>query len=134
MSPYRLVFGKPCRLPVKLEHKAFWVVHKFNLNEYEEGYKRKLHIQELEEIRNDAYESDKIYKQKTKPYHDKMISRKTFAQGQKLLLYHSRFKLISGKLRSRWVGPFVVIKIFDHGAVEIASQQTRKTFKVNVID
>ncbi|XP_023740146.1 uncharacterized protein LOC111888245 [Lactuca sativa] len=101
------------------------------MSEDKVGNKRKLDIQELEEIRNDAYESNMIYKEKTKAYHDKEISRKTFIQGQKVLLYHSRCKLISGKLRSRWVGPFVVTRVFDHGAVEITSKQTGKTFKVN---
>ncbi|KAL7606196.1 hypothetical protein Lser_V15G19233 [Lactuca serriola] len=101
------------------------------MKEDEVGNKRKLDIQELEEIRNDAYESNMIYKEKTKAYHEKMISRKTFVQGQKVLLYKSRFKLIPGKLSSRWVGPFVVTRVFDHGAVEITSKQNGKTFKVN---
>ena len=100
------MFGKSYRLPVELEHKAFWDVKKFKLNEDEAGNKRKLYIQKPEEIRNDAYESEMIYKEKTKAYHDKMISQKTFAKGQKVILYNSRFKLISGKLRSRWVGHF----------------------------
>ena len=47
------------------------------------------------------------------------------------MLYHSKFNLILWKLRSRWVGPFVVTNVFDHGAVEITIQQTRKIFKVN---
>ncbi|XP_052627105.1 uncharacterized protein LOC128133636 [Lactuca sativa] len=101
------------------------------MKEDEVGNKRKLDIQELEEIRNDAYESNMIYKEKTKAYHEKMISRKTFVQGQKVLLYKSRFKLIPGILSSRWVGPFVVTRVFDHGAVEITSKQNGKTFKVN---
>ncbi|XP_023732204.1 uncharacterized protein LOC111880020 [Lactuca sativa] len=126
MSPYQIVFGKPCCLPVKLEHKAFWVVKKLNLNEDEVGNKRKLDIQELEEIINDVYKSEMIYKEKTKAYHDKMISRKTFTKGQKVLLYHLRFNLISEKLRSRWVGNFVATKVFDRCAVEITSQQTEK--------
>ncbi|XP_023768543.2 uncharacterized protein LOC111917116 [Lactuca sativa] len=97
----------------------------------EAGKKRRLDIQELEEIGNDAYENKAIYKEKTKAFHDKMISRKVFTTGQKVLLYHSHFKLISGKLRSRWVEPFVVTNVFDHGAIEIKSEQTGKIFKVN---
>ncbi|KAL7590341.1 hypothetical protein Lser_V15G38074 [Lactuca serriola] len=97
----------------------------------EAGKKRRLDIQELEEIRNDAYENEAIYKEKTKAFHDKMISRKVFTTSQKVLLYHSRFKLISGKLSSCWVGPFIVSNVFDHGAIEIKSEQSGKIFKVN---
>jgi len=131
LSPYRIVYGKPCRLPVELEHRAYWAVKRLNMNLDEAGKKRKLDIQELEEIRNDAYENEVIYKEKTKAYHDKKIVRKTFSKGQKVLMYHSRLQLIPGKLRSRWVGPFVVTNVFEYGAVEITSEKTGKTFKVN---
>ncbi|GKD58202.1 S ribonuclease [Tanacetum coccineum] len=57
------------------------------------GANRKLQLQELEEIRNDAYESSQIYKEKTKAFHDKMSSRMNFCVGQKVLLFHSRLKL-----------------------------------------
>lgn len=60
-----------------------------------------------------------------------MISRKKFVVGQKVLLFHSQLKLFLGKLRSRWVGPFVVIDVFPHGVVEIQSMKTNNTFKVS---
>jgi hypothetical protein len=91
----------------------------------------KLQLQELEEIRNDAYESARIYKEKMKAFHDKMISRKEFKIGRKVLLYHSRLHLFRGKLCSRWIGRFVVTNVFPHGAVEIQSLATSKVFKVN---
>ncbi|XP_050249974.1 uncharacterized protein LOC126697145 [Quercus robur] len=72
--------------------------------------RRKLQLQELEEIRNDAYESARIYKEKTKVFHNKMISRKEFKVGQKVLLCHSRLCLF---------------------LVEIQSLATSKVFKVN---
>ena len=77
-----------------------------------------------------AYENTKLYKDRTKMWHDKHSTKKDFYEGELVLLYNSRLKLFQGKLRSRWSGPFKIVKIHPYGAIEI-SYDTGKVFKVN---
>ncbi|XP_023731053.1 uncharacterized protein LOC111878776 [Lactuca sativa] len=85
----------------------------------------------LKNLENVSYTSSLIYKEKTKSWHDKRIKgNKEFHEGQKVLLFNSRLKLFSGKLKSRCDGPFLVKKVFPHGAIELLSKDGTP-FKVN---
>ncbi|XP_006603276.1 uncharacterized protein [Glycine max] len=119
LSPFQLVYGKACYLPVELEHKAYWALKLLNFDNNACGQKRKLQLLELEEMRLNAYESSRIYKQKTKAYHDKKLQRKEFQPGQQVLLFNSRLRLFPGKLKSKWSGPFIIKEVRPHGAVEL---------------
>nr|GEU86641.1 reverse transcriptase domain-containing protein [Tanacetum cinerariifolium]GEX27401.1 reverse transcriptase domain-containing protein [Tanacetum cinerariifolium] len=95
------------------------------------GEKRMFQLHELE-LRHQAYENSRLYKARTKVWHDrKLRMRKEFKQGNKVLLFHSKYKFKQPKLRSRWLGPHVVKHQYPSGYVELYGKDG-KTFIVNV--
>ena len=130
ISSYRIVFGKPCHLPLELEYKAMWAIKKLNCDFQAVKEKRLLQMNELEELRNEAYDNARIYKEKTKKWHDQKILRREFKEGEKVLLYNSRLKLFPRKLKSRWSGPYRVITSTKFRAITL-KYESGSEFKVN---
>ncbi|KAL0864739.1 hypothetical protein Bca101_043857 [Brassica carinata] len=116
-TPFNIVYGKSCHLPVELEYKALWAVKLLNFDIKCAKEKRLLQLNELDEIRMDAFENSRIYKEKTKAFHDRHILKREFKAGDQVLLYNSRLKLFPGKLKSRWSGPFVIKEVRPYGAI-----------------
>ena len=87
-------------------------------------------MNELEEMRNEAYDNARIYKDKTKKWHDQKILRKELRVGDLVLLYNSRLKLFPGNLKSRWSGPYTVVEVTPFGVVTLKTN-SRDEFKVN---
>ncbi|GJV13749.1 hypothetical protein Tco_1355290 [Tanacetum coccineum] len=94
------------------------------------GDHRKVQLNELNKLRDWAYESSLIYKEKTKKIHDAKIKNRELHVGDRVLLFNSRLKLFSGKLKSRWTGPFTMAQVFPYGTIEL-SQADGPNFKVN---
>ncbi|XP_059289643.1 uncharacterized protein LOC132043178 [Lycium ferocissimum] len=100
--------------------------------DWEEATKLRLfQLNEMDEFRYQAYESAALYKERMKHYHDKKILKREFYKGDPVLLFNSRLKLLPGKLKSRWSGPFEVVGVSPHGAIELKSGDGTRTFKVN---
>ncbi|GJY26171.1 reverse transcriptase domain-containing protein [Tanacetum coccineum] len=129
-TPYKLVYGKSCHLPIELEHRAYWALKHANFDLKTAGDHRKLQLNELNELRDQAYENSLIYKERTKKLHDSKIKNRIFNVGDRVLLFNSRLKIFSGKLKTRWSGPFTITKVFPYGTIEL-SQPDGPNFKVN---
>ncbi|GJZ72445.1 reverse transcriptase domain-containing protein [Tanacetum coccineum] len=119
-TPYKLVYGKACHLLIELEHKSYWALKHANFNLETAGDHRNVQLDELNELRDHANENSLIYKEKTKRIHDKKIKNCVFNVGDQILLFNSRLKMFSGKLKSCWSGLFTIAHVFPYGTVELS--------------
>ncbi|GKE12988.1 reverse transcriptase domain-containing protein, partial [Tanacetum coccineum] len=107
-TPFRIVYGKACHLPMEMEHKAYWALKNVNLD------------------------LDTARKHRTKRWHDAKIMDKEFHEGDEVLVFKSRLKLFSGKLKSRWYGPYTISKVFPYGTVEVCYLYKEMEFEVSL--
>ncbi|GKD17149.1 reverse transcriptase domain-containing protein, partial [Tanacetum coccineum] len=117
-TPYKLVYRKSCHLPIELEHIAYWALKHANFDLKTASDHRKLQLNEL------------IYKERMKKLHDSKIKNRIFNVGDQVLLFNSRLKIFSGKLKTRWSGPFTITEVFPYGTAKL-SHTDGSNFKVN---
>nr|GEW32881.1 hypothetical protein [Tanacetum cinerariifolium] len=93
------------------------------------GEKRMFQLHELDELRHQSYENSRLYKARNKVWHDrKLRMRKEFKHGSKVLLFHSKYKFEQPKLRSRWLGPYVLKPQYPSGYVELYKKDGKHLF------
>nr|GEW52024.1 DNA-directed DNA polymerase [Tanacetum cinerariifolium] len=109
---------------------AYWALKHVNFDLKTMGDHHKLQLNELSELRDQAYENSVIYKERTKKLHDSKIKNRIFNVGDQVLLFNSRLKIFSRKLKTRWSGPFTITQVFLYGTIEL-SQPNGPNFKVN---
>nr|GFC29499.1 hypothetical protein [Tanacetum cinerariifolium] len=127
-TPYKLVYGKSCHLLIELEHRDYWELKHVNFDLKTAGDHRMLQLNELSELRDQAYENSVIYKERTKKLHHYKIKNRIFNIGDQVLLINSCLKIFYRKLKTHWSGPFTITRVFPYGTIKL-SQPNGPNFK-----
>nr|GEU43096.1 putative reverse transcriptase domain-containing protein [Tanacetum cinerariifolium] len=119
-TPYKLVCGKSFHLPIELENKAYWALKHANFDLKTADDHWKIQLNELNELRDQAYENSLIYKEKTKKLHNSKIKNCIFNVGDRVLLFNSHLKIFSRKFKTRWSEPFTITQVFPYETIELS--------------
>ena len=120
-SPYQLVFGKDPIFPIEFEIQTLRIAQEVGMD-LNEAQINKLHqINELDESRLSSLQHTALIKKQRMKWHDARIKKKIFHEGDWELLFDSRFKDFSGKLQTRWLGPYEIQKVHDNGTITLAT-------------
>ncbi|GKC16733.1 hypothetical protein Tco_1013515 [Tanacetum coccineum] len=130
-TPFRMVYGKACHLLVEIKLKAHWALKKCNMDLTGAAKNHFMELNELVELRYGAYKNNRIYKERTKRWHDSKLREDTnFKVRDKVLLFNSCLRMHPGKLKSKWYVPNMVKTVYPYGDVEI-TDKNGFSFKVN---
>ena len=131
ISPYKMVYGKSCHLPLELEHKEYWAIKELNYDFKLASEKRLFDISSPDEWRTQAYENTKLFKEKFKRLHDKIIQNREFKVDEYVPLYNSHFRFFAGKLPYKLEGPYIIEEVYRSGAIKINNSEGTNPKVVN---
>ena len=120
------MFGK-----VDTTEKYHWAIKEINYDFKLAGEKRLFDISSLDEWRTQAYENAKLFKEKVKRWHAKMIQKRVFNVGDHVSLYNFRLRFFAGKLLTKWEGPYIIEEVYHSGAIKINNAEATTPKVVN---